>query len=90
MSDIFRDKPLDREDWNFLSRPPVYLLALGSVLKPASSREVDCLAYVEPCREASVVRSRKGKDKFAWPLQSLVNLNLLLLQVRRRHHRNDV
>jgi hypothetical protein len=63
---ILRNKPFDWEDRDFFSRPPVYLLALGPILEPGPSREVDRLSDIEPCGEAGMVSPGKSEDKFPW------------------------
>ena len=83
MANILSDEPFYGENWNFLSRPSIELLALGSVVEPSLCREVDRLSDVQARGEAGMIRPWHGQDVLAWLLQSFVDLDLLLLQVSR-------
>lgn len=78
---IFCDEPLDGEDGDFLTCPPVQLLTLWPIVKPGSRGEIDGLANVQACGEACMVRAWHGQDVLAWPLERLAHSDVLLLEV---------
>ena len=90
MPDVLRDEPLDGEDRDFLTRPPVQLLALRPIVKPGSRGKIHGLSNVEACGEACVVRAWHGQDVLARPLERLANPDVLLLEVGGRDHGHDV